>query len=114
MRLCQEPENGTVTFDEEGRWVYTPAPGFTGQDRFCVTVIDEDGNEEDLFFEIDVDEVPLGTVTVPDEQANQSGLLPKTGEDSKLLYYVFGSLLIIAGIAGWVILRRRNSNSTSA
>src|SRR5690606_32750539 len=93
------PENGTVTIDEKGKWVYTPGPGFTGKDTFSIVITDENGNEEEFLYEIDVEEIPLGGLELPDGVSK----LPKTGESSKLLYELAGLGLITA----FVILRKR-------
>lgn len=90
-KVKNPPENGTVTIDEDGRWKYTPNPGFVGKDRFTIIIKHPDGTEEEIFIEIDVEDVPLGTV------------LPKTGEGSKLGYYLTGLLLVLLG----VFLRRK-------
>jgi hypothetical protein len=38
-------EHGRVALDAEGALVYTPKPGFAGQDSFTYTVVDEAGRE---------------------------------------------------------------------
>ncbi|WIV12346.1 collagen binding domain-containing protein [Proteiniborus sp. MB09-C3] len=85
--IVTPPENGTVEFDEDGNWKYTPNPGFKGKDKFVIR--HPDGTEE--LIEIDVDDIPLGTV------------LPKTGEGSKIGYYITGLLLVFLGL----FLRRK-------
>lgn len=90
-KIKNPPENGTVTIDENGKWKYTPNPGFVGKDRFTIIIKHPDGTEEEILIEIDVEDVPLGTV------------LPKTGEGSKLGYYISGLLLLLLGI----FLRRK-------
>jgi Ca2+-binding RTX toxin-like protein len=48
------PLNGTLTFDIEiGEWVYTPNPGFVGEDEF--TYIDADGNEQTVALQVGLD-----------------------------------------------------------
>ncbi|WP_340021905.1 SpaA isopeptide-forming pilin-related protein [Paenibacillus sp. FSL K6-1096] len=106
--ISKEPEHGTVTITPDGKWTYTPDPGYTGKDKFTVVVTDEDGNEEEVTIEVGVDEVPKGTVTEPTDKGNNSGLpgkLPQTGEESPLPIYLTGGGLIILG----AILARRFS-----
>ncbi|WP_162341677.1 SdrD B-like domain-containing protein [Paenibacillus paridis] len=91
----QKPEHGVVTIDENGKWVYTPNPGYTGKDKFSIIVKDKDGNEEEIFFEIDV-EVPLGGV---DSSTPPVTTLPKTGEQSYLLMQLLGFAFILLGAA---------------
>ncbi len=85
--IVTPPENGTVEFDEDGNWKYTPNPGFKGKDKFVIR--HPDGTEE--LIEIDPEDIPLGTV------------LPKTGEGSKIGYYITGLLLVLLGL----FLRRK-------
>ncbi|MFE4710754.1 collagen binding domain-containing protein [Paenibacillus sp. NPDC056722] len=105
-----KPAHGKVTLKPNGKWVYTPDPGFIGKDKFTIIVTDKDGNEEEIVIEIDVEEVPKGTVTgEPDGNGNSKGkdgkpsVLPKTGEDSPLPIYLVGGSLIILG---YVLSRR--------
>ncbi|KAI7257547.1 hypothetical protein KC345_g10768, partial [Hortaea werneckii] len=101
-----EPAHGTVVVTPDGKWTYTPDPGYTGKDKFTITVTDEDGNDQDVVIEVDVDEVPKGTVTDPTSAADDGGLpgkLPKTGEESPLPLYLMGGGLVGLGI----ILARR-------
>ncbi|MEK8132889.1 SdrD B-like domain-containing protein [Paenibacillus filicis] len=104
----QPPGHGQVTIDEDGKWVYTPEPGYTGKDEFSIVVTDENGNEEEVFFDIDVEKIPLdglgkeaGQGQLPDVAA-----LPKTGEDSHLLLQLTGLGLFMLGAA----LRKRRSS----
>ncbi|UPK52896.1 tandem-95 repeat protein (plasmid) [Bacillus sp. H8-1] len=39
------PSNGTVVLNQDGTLVYTPNPGFTGEDIFDIVVIDSAGNQ---------------------------------------------------------------------
>ncbi len=89
----KEPDNGKVTVDENGKWVYTPNPDFVGKDNFSIIVKNENGDDEEIFFEIDVEPVPLGA---PDTE----GTLPKTGENSSLPFYLLGGAAIAVGAAG--------------
>lgn len=89
----KEPTHGQITIDEGGKWVYTPEPGFVGKDSFTIIITDENGNEEEIYFEIEVEPIPLGTVDT----------LPKTGESDRTRFYLTGILLIFMG----VILRRK-------
>ncbi|MEK4044516.1 SpaA isopeptide-forming pilin-related protein [Paenibacillus sp. FSL H8-0048] len=107
--IGEEPAHGTVTITPDGKWTYTPDPGYTGKDKFTIVVTDEDGNEEEITIEVGVDEVPKGTVTEPTDKGNNSGLpgkLPQTGEESPLPLYLTGGGLIILG---FVLSRRFNA-----
>ncbi|WP_042169960.1 SpaA isopeptide-forming pilin-related protein [Paenibacillus gorillae] len=95
------PEHGKVTIGLDGKWVYTPDKGYVGKDRFSIIVTDEDGNEEEIWIEIDVLN-PLGGLNgSPD--VNQ---LPKTGESSYLGLQLFGIALIALGA---ILFFRRKS-----
>ncbi|MGI2296545.1 collagen binding domain-containing protein [Paenibacillus sp. GXUN7292] len=96
----QPPKNGELEITPDGKWTYTPKPGFKGDDSFSIIVTDEDGNEEELFYEIVVEEVPRGGVETPDVDK-----LPKTGEDSFLLVQLLGAAIAMTGIA--LLVRRR-------
>lgn len=86
----EPPKNGTVTFDENGKWIYTPNPGFTGEDTFIITITHPNGTTEDILITVNV-AVPKGNV------------LPKTGELNPILFYIAGVMMIGLG----VVLRRR-------
>jgi LPXTG-motif cell wall-anchored protein len=102
-----EPGHGKVTITKDGKWIYTPNPGFIGKDKFTIIVTDENGNEEEILIEIDVEEVPKGTVTEPGDKGDKGGnkptTLPKTGEDSPLPIYLVGGSLVLLG---FVLTRR--------
>lgn len=51
-----KPKNGTVTGGTNGRWVYTPENGFTGEDEFTVTVTDRNGKIEEVIIKVIVRE----------------------------------------------------------
>ncbi|WP_053373840.1 collagen binding domain-containing protein [Paenibacillus sp. FJAT-27812] len=98
-----KPDHGKVTITPDGKWVYTPDPGYVGKDKFSIIVIDKDGNEEEIFFEIDVEEPPQGgVIATPDVP-----VLPKTGEGSYLLMQLLGFSMITVGLATLVVKRRR-------
>ncbi|MEK3885183.1 SdrD B-like domain-containing protein [Paenibacillus sp. PL2-23] len=99
------PGNGTVTVKPDGKVTYTPKPGFTGRDRFSVIVKDEEGNEEELWFDIDVEDTPLGGLdAIPDVDK-----LPKTGDTSSLPLYLLGAAFIAIGLLGRYAGRRKSS-----
>lgn len=104
-KITTPPTNGTVTIDPNGKWTYTPNPGFVGKDSFTMTITHPDGTEEEIFVEIDVDEPPLGNIEVggstPEEPVKT---LPKTGSIGRLGFYISGLLFIILGI---FIVRRK-------
>lgn len=105
--LGDEPSHGKVTI-KDGKWIYTPDPGFIGKDKFSIIVTDENGNEEEIFIEIDVDEVPKGTITEPGDKDNKPTQLPKTGENSALPIYLVGGSLVLLGV---VLSRRFKRNN---
>lgn len=96
------PEHGTVVVNPDGTWLYTPDSGFSGQDAFIITYMDEDGNEQELLIEIDVGDVPLGGADGPDDGRDtagtgSAGVLPKTGEESRAMIQLLGAGLVIIG-----------------
>lgn len=93
-KIGTPPANGNVTVTPDGKWVYTPKPGYTGKDRFSVIVRNENNEEEELWFEIDVDPIPKGTVDVTPDIDN----LPKTGQTDYTLLYLLGAALIGGGV----------------
>jgi LPXTG-motif cell wall-anchored protein len=99
------PKHGTVVVTPDGKATYTPKPGYTGKDKFSVIVKDKDGNEEEFWFDIDVEEPPRGGL----EGTPDVGNLPKTGQDSYLLLYLIGAAFIAFGI----YIRVRNNRKTS-
>ncbi|KWX88047.1 hypothetical protein AMQ83_09230 [Paenibacillus riograndensis] len=106
--IGEQPAHGTVKITPDGKWTYTPDPGYTGKDKFTIVVTDKDGNEEEEIIEVGVDEVPKGTVTdTPDTGENGlPGKLPQTGENSPLPLYLTGGGLIILG----AVMSRRFKN----
>jgi len=106
--LGDEPGHGKVTITKDGKWVYTPDPGYIGKDKFTIIVTDENGNEEEILIEIDVEEVPKGTVTEPGNNSNKPTQLPKTGEDSAFPIYLAGGSLVLLG---FVLTRRFKRNN---
>lgn len=105
-KVGKEPEKGTVTVDENGKWVYTPGDDFDGKDSFTIIVTDENGNEEEILIEIGGD-VPTGGIK-PEEQPGK--VLPKTGEDSHLPLQLLGVGLILLG--AFLIVRKRFKRTT--
>lgn len=99
------PEHGTIVITPDGKVTYTPNPGYIGKDKFSVIVKDEDGNEEEIWFDIDVEEPPRGGL----EGTPDVGKLPKTGQDSFLLLYLIGAAFIALGI----FMSVRNKRKTS-
>jgi LPXTG-motif cell wall-anchored protein/uncharacterized repeat protein (TIGR01451 family) len=81
-------KNGKVTVNKEGKWTYTPNPGFVGKDNFTITINYPDGTKDDIIIEIEVEDVPLG-----------NGTLPKTGETTKWGYYISGIAITLLGVA---------------
>jgi len=58
-RIGDFPPNGIATVDEDGNWVYTPRPGFSGEDRFTIMIRNADGSEEEVTLIINVEEPGL-------------------------------------------------------
>lgn len=81
------PKNGTVTVDENGKWTYTPNPGYTGDDDFTIIIGDE--------------EVPFGVKVTP------KGTLPKTGEESDLPLLIGGFTLMGLGVVAAAVANRK-------
>ncbi|MEK4328519.1 collagen binding domain-containing protein [Paenibacillus sp. FSL R7-0312] len=99
--LGEDPEHGTVVITPDGKWKYTPDPGYTGKDKFTI-IVSDNGEDQEIEIEVVVDEVPKGTIDEPsqNEPTNQSGLpgkLPQTGEESPIGMYLAGMGLIILG-----------------
>lgn len=105
-KVGKEPEKGTVTVGEDGKWVYTPGDNFDGKDSFTIIVTDENGNEEEILVEIGGD-VPTGGIK-PEEQPGK--VLPKTGEESHLPLQLLGVGLILLG--AFLIVRKRFKRTT--
>jgi LPXTG-motif cell wall-anchored protein len=99
------PKNGSVTITPDGKVTYTPNKGYTGKDRFSVIIKDADGNEEEFWFDIDVEEPPRGGL----EGTPNVNTLPKTGQESYLMLYLIGAAFVAIGI----YLRFRNNRKTS-
>lgn len=100
------PSNGDITITPDGKWKYTPKPGFIGKDRFSVIVVNEDGEEEEIWIEIDVEPVPEGTVEDGTPDLNN---LPKTGQADYTLLYLLGAALV----GGGLLLRWSGKRKTS-
>ncbi|MCT4619673.1 MAG: Ig-like domain-containing protein [Marinisporobacter sp.] len=94
IKIEKEPEHGQVIIHENGEWEYKPNPDFVGKDTFTITITDENGNEEEIIIEIDVDEIPLGKPDFP----KNTKTLPKTGEVGNGVFYLVGMLFVFIGI----------------
>ncbi|WP_379132733.1 collagen binding domain-containing protein [Paenibacillus sp. sgz500958] len=103
--IGKQPDNGQVTLQPD-KWIYTPDPGFIGKDKFSVIVTDEEGSEEEIIIEINVEEVPKGTVT--ESSGGKKPTLPQTGEESHLPLYLLGSAMIVLGYALNLRFKRRS------
>lgn len=53
-KLTEEPNNGTVTIDEDGKITYEPNEDFNGEDEFTITVTDEDGKDREIAVRVSV------------------------------------------------------------
>ena len=67
-----EPSHGTLTINEKGEYVYTPEPGFVGQDRFAYQAITEDEVETD-WVEVTIDIINELPVTSPTAGSEHMG-----------------------------------------
>ncbi|WP_159888403.1 SdrD B-like domain-containing protein [Paenibacillus puerhi] len=108
--IGKQPEHGQVTLEDDGKWVYTPEPGYTGKDGFTIIVTDENGNEEEILIDIDVEKTPLDRAEGEEGQQSEAVLpnvaaLPKTGEESHLLLQLTGLGLFMLG----AVLRKRRA-----
>ncbi|MEV7973643.1 Ig-like domain-containing protein [Cellulomonas sp. NPDC089187] len=80
----EDGANGTVTIDEGGNVIYTPNPGFIGEDTFPVTVIGEDGEPDTVIVTVTVagpDPVEISTTT-PFETPKTVDVLDETGAET--------------------------------
>lgn len=115
-KIGKEPEHGKVTIDPNGKWTYTPNPGYVGEDSFTVVVTDAAGNEETVHYDVLVEKLPAGgngEVSAgngphPGPGSGSGQTLPKTGEDSHLMMQLTGLGLVALGI---VFLRRKRSRN---
>ncbi|KQX47180.1 collagen binding domain-containing protein [Paenibacillus sp. Root444D2] len=98
--IGKPPEHGKVTIDPDGSWTYKPDQGYIGKDTITIVIKDPDGNETETFIDINVQDIPLGTLTA---NGIPGQTLPKTGETSHLYVELAGFALILAG----VMLRKR-------
>ncbi|MEV7973642.1 Ig-like domain-containing protein [Cellulomonas sp. NPDC089187] len=76
--------NGTVTLNPDGTVTYTPNPGFSGEDSFTVTVVDEFGTEREVVVTVTVGDparVDLASET-PFETSKTIDILGETGAES--------------------------------
>lgn len=80
-------EHGKANIDPDGRWTYKPDQGYIGKDTITIVLKDPNGNETETFIDIEVQDIPLGTITA---QAIPVQTLPKTGEASHLYVQVAG------------------------
>lgn len=85
IKVSKEPEEGTIEIID-GLIVYSPGPDFDGSDSVTLSLVREDGEEEEFILEI-TDEIPEG---VPE--------LPRTSGIPTDIFIGFGSLLICAGL----------------
>jgi len=67
------PAHGTLSLTPEQRFVYTPAPGFSGTDGFTYTVRDADGLETTGAVEVAVEERNAPPIAAPDTASVTAG-----------------------------------------
>ncbi|WMJ22981.1 collagen binding domain-containing protein [Paludicola sp. MB14-C6] len=97
------PTNGTVTIDNNGKWVYTPNKNFTGKDKFTITINHPNGSSENIIVEIEVEKVPLSPV-VPTQ-------LPQTGQGIPWVTTILGLAIVICGIY-LIFIKKRSKSMT--
>ena len=63
-----QPENGTVVYNNDGTFTYTPDAGFAGEDAFEYTIVDAEGETATATVHVTVqaDDNPDAVVTDPD------------------------------------------------
>ncbi|MGE7825096.1 Ig-like domain-containing protein [Paenibacillus sp. NPDC093718] len=85
----KQPGNGTVIVKPDGSWIYTPDPGFVGEDRFTVIVDDGKGGKTEVEIIVDVTD----TTTPP--STNQPPVSPDknvtTEKDTSVTGDVYGT-----------------------
>lgn len=66
-RLTVAPTHGTITFNEDGTFTYTPDEGFVGTDRFSFVANDGslDSNESSITLNVDAQTVTVDTTETP-------------------------------------------------
>jgi len=78
---------GTLSIDPDGSYVFTPPPGFTGEDTVTLTVCDEAGNCDDSVLSVDV----VDTVSDPNNTP------PIAGDDN---FEVFSDTPLNSSVMG--------------
>ncbi|HEY8142712.1 MAG TPA: Ig-like domain-containing protein [Kofleriaceae bacterium] len=68
--VAGEPTGGTLLLDEDGSFVYTPAPGTSGADAFSFVVDDSRDTSEEAIVDISIATLTDGT---PDETFGEGG-----------------------------------------
>ncbi|SHO48494.1 collagen binding domain-containing protein [Anaerocolumna xylanovorans] len=112
----KEPDNGKVTVDKDGNWIYTPDPGFTGKDEFTVTVTHPDGTTEEIPIHIDVDKVPLGNGPKDSDKTGSGDKgkgphIPKTGENIPIGILPIALTGMAAGVIAVTGRKKKMGNS---
>lgn len=103
------PTNGKVTINEDGKWIYTPNPGFTGKDKFTLTVIDPDSGSEDIIIEIETEKVPLAAVDANQSPQTGQGHLPQTGQGVPWISMILGIAMVLIG--GYLVYIKKRLKS---
>ncbi|MCT4542156.1 MAG: SpaA isopeptide-forming pilin-related protein [Vallitalea sp.] len=81
------PKHGKVEINKKGKWLYTPEKDYVGKDTFSIKIKDSNGLEDTILFEIEMEEIPLGSMT-----------LPQTGEGIHWLNYFLGGCIVLLGV----------------
>jgi len=71
------PANGSVVVNPDGTYTYTPARGFSGEDRFVILVSDGNGGTAEIIVVVGVSAAPVNTVP--------SGPLKFRGEPARVV-----------------------------
>lgn len=99
-RIGDFPSNGIATVDDDGNWVYTPRPGFSGEDRFTIIIRNADGSEEEVTLIINVEE----PVTQPEGDGRDAGTTISTPRTAGMALASLYSLWLM--LAASFVLRR--------
>ena len=82
-------EHGSISIDENGKWIYEVDSTYRGDDRAVITVTDEDGASVDKTIEFTVDNNPINGTDGKDKVrgTNENDVLNGLAGDDKLYGY---------------------------
>ncbi|MGE8501468.1 MAG: retention module-containing protein [Pseudomonas sp.] len=119
------PQHGTVTFDGNGYYTYTPAKDYNGTDAFTITIDDGNGGIATSLVSINVqpfNDAPETTnqTKVTDEDQSVSGQIVATDVDGDKLSYVIqsgvahGSILLNTVTGAYTYTPNKDFNGTDS